>query len=63
MAILQLIIGLVVVGVILWAINTFIPMSPAIKKLINVIIVIVAVIYVLRFFGILTIGPRVWVLR
>jgi hypothetical protein len=62
MSLIQLIIGLVVVGVLLWAINTMIPMSVAIKKLINVIVVIVAVVYVLRYFGILTSGPRLWVI-
>jgi hypothetical protein len=62
MSLIQLIIGLAVVGVILWLINTMIPMSPAIKKLINIIVVIVAVVYVLQFFGIFTFGPKLWVL-
>lgn len=62
MSILQLIVGLVVVGVLLWAINTKIPMSAAIKKLINIIVVIVAVVFVLRFFGVLSSGPRIWVI-
>lgn len=61
MSVIQLIIGLVVVGVILWAINTLIPMSAAIKKLINVVVVILAVVFVLRFFGVFTGGPRLWV--
>jgi hypothetical protein len=61
MSVIQLIIGLIVVGVILWGINTMIPMSAAIKRLINIIIVILAVVYVLRFFGVLTTGPRIWI--
>jgi len=62
MPVIQLIIGLGIVGVVLWAINTMIPMNPAIKKLINAIVVIVAVVYVLRYFGVFTFGPRIWVI-
>lgn len=62
MSVIQLLIGLIVVGVLLWAINTMIPMSSAIKKLINVIVVIVAAVFVLRYFGILSTGSRLWVI-
>jgi len=62
MPFIQLIISLIIVGVLLWAINTFIPMSRAIRKLINVIVVIAAVLYALRYFGVFTLGPRIWVI-
>ena len=55
MTFVQLIITLVVVGVILWAINTYIPMASGIKKILNLVVVIVMVLYVLSAFGIL--GP------
>jgi hypothetical protein len=53
MPLIQLVITLVVIGVILWAINTYIPMDGTIKKILNVVIVIVAVLYVLSAFGLL----------
>lgn len=57
MSLIQLLIGIIVVGVLLWVINTMIPMSYGIKKILNIVVVFVVVIYVLRFFGIFTIGP------
>jgi heme A synthase len=53
MPIIQLIILLVVVGVILWAVNTYIPMQPTIKKIINIVVIVVVVIYLLGLFGLL----------
>ena len=53
MPLIQLVISLVVLGVILWAINTYIPMDGTIKKILNVVVVIVAVLYVLSAFGLL----------
>jgi hypothetical protein len=50
---IQLVILLVVLGVILWAINTYIPMEATIKKILNVVVVIVAVLYVLSAFGLM----------
>jgi len=62
MPIIQLLIGLAVVGVLLWLLNTYVPMSAAIKKLINIIVIIVAVVFVLRFFGIFSFGPKIWII-
>jgi hypothetical protein len=53
MPLIQLVIVLVVLGVILWAINTYIPMDTTIKKILNVVVVIAAVLYVLAAFGLL----------
>ena len=53
MPLIQLVIVLVVLGVILWAINTYIPMDATIKKILNVVVVIAAVLYVLAAFGLL----------
>lgn len=52
MTLLNLIVFIIIVGVLLWGVNTFIPMAPLIKSLLNVLIFIVLVIYVLQFFGI-----------
>ena len=53
MPLVNLIIVLIVVGVVLWLINTFIPMQATIKKILNAVVVIVVVLWVLRAFGIL----------
>jgi len=47
---ITIIITLIVVGVLLWLIN-YIPMQPTIKKIINAIVVIFAVIWLLKIFG------------
>src|SRR4030067_1782916 len=47
------VIVLVVVGVILWLINTYLPMDAKIKSILNIVVVIVVVLWLLRAFGIL----------
>ena len=42
---------LIVVGVLLWAVNTYIPMDPKIKNILNIAVVIAVVIWVLNVFG------------
>ena len=44
---------LIVVGVLLWLVNTYIPMDPKIKGLLNAVVVIAVVIYLLQVFGLL----------
>ena len=53
MPLINLIITLVVVGVLLWLINTYIPMDGKIKKILNVVVVICVIIWLLYAFGIL----------
>jgi hypothetical protein len=52
MSILALIIGIVVVGLILWAINSFIPMEPRIKQILNIVVIVVLVIWILKALGV-----------
>ena len=54
MPILTIIIVLIVVGVLLWLVNTFIPMDGKIKNILNVVVVIVVIIWLLKAFGVLT---------
>jgi hypothetical protein len=42
---------LIVVGVLLWLVNTYIPMAGPIKSLLNAVVVIVMVVWVLNVFG------------
>ena len=53
MPILNIVIVLVVVGVLLWLINTYIPMDRKIKNILNVVVVIAVVIWLLKAFGLL----------
>ena len=53
MPLIQLVIVLVVLGVLLWAINNYIPMDATIKKILNVVVILVVVLFILSAFGIL----------
>jgi steroid 5-alpha reductase family enzyme len=47
MPLVTVIIALVVVGVVLWLINTFIPMASSIKTILNIVVVVAVVIWLL----------------
>jgi hypothetical protein len=51
MPILTILLVLVVVGVILWLVNTYIPMDSKIKSILNVVVVILVIIWLLQAFG------------
>ena len=51
MPLLQLVMVLIVVGVLLWLINRFIPMQGTIKSILNAVVVIVVVLWLLNVFG------------
>ncbi|MCE9648148.1 MAG: hypothetical protein K8R18_00865 [Parvibaculum sp.] len=53
MSLINLIVILVVVGVLLWLVNNYIPMDSKIKQILNVVVVIVVVLWLLQVFGIL----------
>ena len=53
MPLTQVIVVLIVVGVILWLINRFIPMAGSIKSILNAVVVIVVVLWLLSVFGVL----------
>lgn len=47
MPIISLIVILVVIGVLLWAVNTYIPMDDKIKQILNIVVVIATVLWLL----------------
>jgi hypothetical protein len=53
MPLIQVLIVLIVVGVLLWLVNTYIPMQSAIKSILNAVVVIVVVLWLLNIFGVL----------
>ena len=53
MSLISLAISLIVIGVLLWLVNTYIPMDGKIKKILNVVVVICVVLWLLVAFGVL----------
>jgi hypothetical protein len=51
---ISVLIILIIVGVILWLVNNFIPMASSIKTILNVVVIIVVIIWLLEVFGIFT---------
>jgi len=51
MPLLNVLLTLIVVGVLLWLVNTFIPMDAKIKQILNIVAVIATVVWVLNVFG------------
>jgi hypothetical protein len=53
MPLLNVVITLIVVGVLLWIVNAYIPMDSKIKTILNAVVVIVVILWLLRAFGVL----------
>jgi hypothetical protein len=53
MPLISLVIVLIVVGVLLWLVNTYIPMDGKIKSILNAVVVIAVVIWLLQVLGLL----------
>lgn len=53
MTLIGLIVVLVIVGVILWAVNTLIPIDAKVKTIINVVVIIAILLWLLEAFGLL----------
>ncbi len=53
MSLISLAVTLIVIGGLLWLVNTYIPMDGKIKKILNVVVVVCVVVWLLFAFGIL----------
>lgn len=53
MPLTTVILALIVVGVLLWLVNNYIPMDGKIKNILNAVVVIVVIVWLLQAFGIL----------
>jgi hypothetical protein len=51
MPLVSVVLALVVVGVLLWLVNRFIPMQGQIKGILNGVVVIVVILWLLKVFG------------
>lgn len=63
MPLVQVLLSLIVVGVILWLINRFIPMAGSIKSILNAVVVIAVVLWLLNVFGLTSSLARIRVGR
>ena len=63
MPLISLVVTLIVIGVLLWLVNAFIPMDGKIKRILNAVVVIAVVLWLLQVFGVLNLAnisvPRV----
>ena len=53
MPLVNVVIALIVVGVLLWLVNTYIPMNGKIKQILNAVVVIAVVVWLLQAFGLI----------
>ncbi|ADQ80767.1 hypothetical protein Palpr_2636 [Paludibacter propionicigenes WB4] len=51
MPLLTILLVIIIVGVLLWAVNTYIPMDHKIKNIFNIVVVVITVIWLLKVFG------------
>jgi hypothetical protein len=61
MPLIQLVGVLIVVGVLLWLVNNYIPMQGSIKRILNAVVVIGVVLWLLDVFGLFTSLSRIHV--
>lgn len=55
MSLISIIVVLILVGVLLWIVNRFIPMAGSIKTILNIVVIVAVVLWLLQAFGL--IGP------
>ena len=53
MTLVNIVVVLIVVGLVMWLINTYIPMAGAIKSLLNIVVFVVVLIWILQTFGLI----------
>jgi hypothetical protein len=53
MTLVNIVVILVLVGLVMWLINNYIPMAGAIKSLLNVVVFVVVLIWLLQVFGLI----------
>jgi len=58
MSLITVVLTLIVVGVLLWLVNTYISMAGSIKSILNIVVIVVVILWLLRGFGILDGGAE-----
>lgn len=52
MPILTIVLVLIAIGIVLWLVNSYIPMDGTIKKIMNVVVIVAVILWLLKVFGI-----------
>lgn len=63
MSLIGLVVMLIIIGIGLWLINSYIPMDPKIKNILNIVVVICVVLFLVKAFGLLNFDMRVPTVR
>jgi predicted membrane protein len=58
--IVNIVLALLVVGIVLWLIDTYIPMAASIKAILNIVVVIATCVLVLQALGLWSYVMRLW---
>jgi hypothetical protein len=58
MPLIQVVLLLIIVGVVLWLINQYVPMAVSIRSILNAVVVIAVIVWLLNVFGLLSANPR-----
>ena len=53
MPLIHLVIVLVVVGVVLWLVNSYVPMQHTMKRILNAVVIVVVILWLLSAFGVI----------
>jgi hypothetical protein len=61
MPLLNVLIAIIIVGVLLWLINTFIPMDHKIKSIFNLVVVVLLIVWLLKVFGVFSYLTNIYV--
>jgi hypothetical protein len=51
MSLVNVVLVLIVVGVLLWLVNAYIPMESTIKKIMNIVVIVAIILWILSLFG------------
>lgn len=54
MSLISIVVTLIIIGVLLWLINTYIPMASSIKTILNVVVVVCVILWLLSAFGVIS---------
>jgi hypothetical protein len=54
MDLVQFVVIIIVVGVLLWLVNNYIPMDRKIKQILNIVVVVALILWILKVFGLLS---------
>jgi predicted membrane protein len=58
--VVNIVLGLIVVGIALWLINTYVPMASSIKAILNIVVVVATCVVILQQVGLWGSIVRLW---